>query len=704
MKHTPKHPHPKHSDAGKHHKKDHQHSSKQQHHSGKETRTEEKKKLTGIIRTTGKGTGFVEIEGYDEDIIIEPDFLNTALNGDEVEILLAGKIFETKKIRHKQSTQSQEGSFGRLAGQVLKVLKRSKEQFVGILEKKDGNYGVKPDDRKFYTAILIPVNKDVSGPLSPKDELLGKKVLVKITSWKVNEQYPTGEIVQILGNKGDHETEMQSIILDRGIDTNFPPDVDKEADEIEKTEKPLRQDEIAKRKDFRNTTTFTIDPVDAKDFDDAISLKELGNGLYEIGVHIADVSHYVREGTALDREALKRSFSVYLVDRTIPMLPEVLSNDLCSLNPNEDKFAFSSVFVMDANGNVSERWFGKTVINSNKRFSYEAAQEVLNNKSGEYFTELNILNQISYKLREVKYRMGAIDFEQDEVKFKLDESGKPLGVYRKERLDTHKLVEEYMLLANREVAEFIYNKIKNKQDTASIYRIHDVPDKDRIEDLALFLKALGYDLPIKQGKVTSQDINTLLKSIEGKPEESLIKTATIRSMAKAIYSPKNIGHFGLAFEYYTHFTSPIRRYPDLMIHRILENVLVDNQKRLKDEFSTFSRISNHATEKEIAAAEAERASIKYKQVEYMSEHVGETFEGIISGVTEWGIYIEEKNTKCEGMNALRELGNDYYIFNRKTYSIEGEKTKKKFRLGDTVQFKVMKADLDAKTLDYKILI
>ncbi len=650
--------------------------------------------LTGIIRTTAKGMGFVEIEGQKDDIVIEPEFLNTALNGDVVEIQITGKTFETKNVRHKQSTQSQEGSFGRTAGQVVRIVNRAKIQFVGILLQEDGKYWLKGDDRKLYTKILIPQASQAD---------IGKKVLVKMNDWKKNEQFPTGEVIQVLGDKGTNETEIQSIILDRGIDTNFPHAVDQEAIEIEKTEKPLLASEIAKRLDLRDRNTCTIDPVDAKDFDDALSLKPLPNGLFEVGVHIADVSHYVREGTALDIEGRKRAFSVYLVDRTIPMLPEVLSNDLCSLNPHEDKFAFSALFTMDMNGVVHDRTFAKTVINSKKRFSYESAQETLNNKSGELFTDLDTLNKISYKLREKKYAMGAIDFEQDEVKFKLDENGKPLGVYKKQRLDTHKLVEEFMLLANKEVAEFIYKKIKNKTESASIYRIHDLPDKERIQELSLFLQALGYYLPVKQGVVSSQDINKLLKSVEGKPEESLIKTATIRSMAKAIYSPKNIGHFGLAFEYYTHFTSPIRRYPDLMIHRILENILEGNKKKVHDEFTLYSKISNHSTEKEIAAAEAERASIKYKQVEYMSDHVGETFNGSISGVTEWGIYIEEENTRCEGMCPLRELGNDFYVFNRKTYSIEGEKTKKKYRLGDKVTFRVMKADLDAKTLDYKIV-
>lgn len=648
--------------------------------------------LIGTIKTTAKGMGFVTLLDHDESIVIEPDFLNTALNNDTVEIILAGKRFNVKK--GPSTKTGMQGEFNEQMGQVVKIVERAKTDFVGTLMRNSSNqWIVSPDDRRVYVNILIPT-------LTVSESHEGEKVLAHMTRWEKGQPQPEGTVTLVIGKKGVHETEIQSIILDRGIDTHFPPEVEKEADEIQRTEKPLNSDEIKKRKDFRSTLTFTIDPVDAKDFDDALSLKDMGNGLYEIGVHIADVSYYVREGTELNREALKRATSVYLVDRTIPMLPEVLSNDLCSLNPNEDRFSFAAVFVMDMQGKIHEKWFGRTVINSDKRFSYETAQESLNTK-GEYFNELDILNKISYKLRQEKYNNGAIDFETEEVKFKLDANGKPLEVVKKQRLDTHKLIEDFMLLANREVAKFIYDAIKNHTESASIYRIHDLPDKDRMEELALFIKALGYNLPVKQGTVTSRDINALLKTIEGKPEESLIKTATIRSMAKAIYSTKNIGHFGLAFTYYTHFTSPIRRYPDLLVHRILQNVLDKNIQKVKDQWKTYEHIATHSTEKEIAAAEAERASIKYKQVEYMSAHIGETFQGSISGVTDWGLYIEEVNTKCEGMIPLRELGNDFYTLNKKTYTIEGQRTKKKYRLGDKVTFKVMKADLEAKTLEYK---
>ncbi len=660
----------------------------------------------GTMRTTAKGMGFVRLPDSEEDVVIEPEFLNKALHGDTVEIILTGKHFDTKKGRATKT--GQQGGFEQQAGQVVRIVERAKIDYVGTLIKDGNQWVVKADDRRMYVDIAITKAKS-------EQELIdnnNKKVLARISKWDSAQPQPEGEIIKVIGEKGLHETEIQSIILDRGIDTNFPPEVDKEAEYIKKTEHPLNPEEIKKRKDFRGTFTCTIDPVDAKDFDDALSIRVLpslnkegsGGVLYEIGIHIADVSYYVREGTELNREALKRATSIYLVDRTIPMLPEVLSNDLCSLNPHEDRFAFAAVFVMDMEGTVHERWFGRTVINSTKRFSYETAQESLNTKgSGEYFEELNTFNQIAYKLRVEKFKKGAIDFETEEVKFKLDSKGTPIEVVKKARLDTHKLVEEFMLLANREVASYIFDHIKNKAKLAAIYRIHDLPDPDRIGDLSIFLKALGHDLPVKQGKVSSQDINKLLRSIEGSPEESLIKTATIRSMAKAIYSTNNIGHFGLAFTYYTHFTSPIRRYPDLVVHRILQNILDGNTNPTDDEWKTYEHIANHSTEKEIAAAEAERASIKYKQVEFMSTHIGEVFEGMISGVTDWGLYIEEKNSKCEGMVPLRELGNDFYTLNRKTYTIEGERTKKKFRLGDTVKFRVAKADLENKTLDYRLL-
>lgn len=634
--------------------------------------------LQGTIITTRKGIGFLKHpDRPDNDIAIELGNLNTALNGDIVEVKL-GKINQ-----YKQQT-----------GIVTKVIKRARDHFVCQIDSKEGILTAYPDDKKAYASMR----------LSPSDiakVAIGDKVYVRMKEWTDPKVNPEGDIVRILGRKGNNNVEMESIVLEKGFEINFPAQVEKEADLIEKNKDTDIANEIPKRTDFRKTLTFTIDPFDAKDFDDAISYKDLGDGKYEIGVHIADVSHYVEIGSALDIEALKRGCSIYLVDRTIPMLPEVLSNDVCSLNPHEDKLTFSAWFVMNNNGEVLERHFGKTIINSDHRFTYEDAQDVLNAKSGQYYPELNKLNEIAKKLQKQKFDNGAIEFEQEEIKFKLDENGKPIGVYKKERLDTHKLVEEYMLLANREVAKFIFDAIKSKgkRDTGSLYRIHDIPDQERMMELATFVKALGYDLHTKDGKVTAHDIKKLLKQIQGTPHEALISTAMIRSMQKAVYSTKNIGHFGLAFEFYTHFTSPIRRYPDLLIQRILQRHLMHSPFGDK-EIIEFQHIAESSTAREIDAAGAERESKKLKQVEYMSDKIGQVFDGTISGVSEYGIYVEEKETKSEGMINIRNIGNDFYEFDKKTYSISGQKTKKRFTLGDPIKFKVLAADLDKKTLDF----
>lgn len=669
------------------------------------------KTYKGPISVSSRGVGYFRIENIEDDVEIAPQFVNTALHNDEVEIELLSSM---------PAHAGQEGL--RQQGKVTKIIKRDKTQFVGTLTapaspgstlsnssqgrtlKTPDFFFLKPDDRRMYKDIFI----HSSNALGAKD---GDKVVTVMTGWKDPMKGPEGKVLRILGKKGEHNVEMQAILLEKGFDTDFPPKVEAEAKKIAENEKLTKDGETKKRRDMRDTLTFTIDPADAKDFDDAISFKELGGGLFEIGIHIADVSHFVLEGSLLDQEAIKRGTSVYLVDRTIPMLPEVLSNGLCSLNPNEDKFTFSAIFICDKSGLVKEQWFGKTVINSNKRFTYEEAQEIIdqNKSSGfelaskkedELTKALVTLNEIAKKLKEEKFANGAIEFETEEVKFVLDALGKPISVYKKERKDTHKLVEEYMLLANREVAQFMsLETAKMKGKGAFVYRIHELPDKDKIMNLNIFLKALGYDLHAEDGEVTARELNALLKQVDGKPEESLIKTAAIRSMAKAVYSTKNIGHFGLGFEYYTHFTSPIRRYPDLMVHRLLFRFL-EKGRVGQDEIAKYQQLSDDATEKEIAAADAERASIKYKQVEFMLNHVGEEFTGTISGVSEWGIYIEEKETKAEGMVRLKNMTDDFYTLDEKNYAIVGSQTKKKYTLGDTVKVKLLVADLDRKILDY----
>ena len=666
------------------------------------------KTLSGVISTTQKGAGYIDDPDPKKDsIYVEAGFLNTALNRDTVEVVL-----KEKSIRGVRQ----------MVGEVIRVITRAKENYVGIVaEDKDGFYLI-PDDRKMYVQIRISKDSAASGLKSTfkKDD----KVQVRLNSWTDAKVMPTGSVIKVLGAKGNNNVEMESIVLEKGFQVGFPPAVEKEADEIERTSKDVSPAELAKRRDMRGTLTFTIDPFDAKDFDDAISFKDMGGGRYEIGVHIADVSHFVRPGTALDKEAVKRGCSVYLVDRTIPMLPEALSNGLCSLNPHEDKMSFSAIFVIDDQAHIHERWFGKTVMNSTHRYTYETAQAALEDDTSaavryskgiqtaamaepgmKYKTELATLNKIAKILQKEKFFKGAIDFEQDEVKFRLDQDGRPVGVYVYERFDAHKLVEEYMLLANREVAKFVFDSIKRKgkRDTGAIYRIHETPDKEKMHELAGFVKALGYDLHLgKDGIVTAKDISHLLDQVEDTPHESLVRVAAIRSMQKAIYSTKNIGHFGLAFDFYTHFTSPIRRYPDLLVHRVLDQHLNDQPFGDRD-IMTFQTIAESSTAREIDAAQAERESRKLKQVEYMQTRVGQTFEGVISGVTKWGMYVEEKESRSEGMIGMRALGDDFYNFNERTYSIVGERTKVKYTLGDKVTFKVMAADLDKRTLDYALV-
>ncbi|MCX6714104.1 MAG: ribonuclease R [Candidatus Vogelbacteria bacterium] len=532
------------------------------------------------------------------------------------------------------------------------------------------------------------------------DAKLNDKVLIEISDWSKSEKEPAGNILKVFGKAGEHEPEMLSIIYDRGIEADFSKDVLRESEEILRSSaSDLRSS--ASRRDFRGVVTFTIDPKTAKDYDDALSFRQLDNDKFEIGVHIADVSFYVRPGTAIDDEAQKRATSVYLVDRTIPMLPEVLSNDLCSLVEGQDRLAYSAVFTLNKKAEILEEWFGRTIINSNKRFSYEDVEKIINDGEGQYFTELNTINNLAKELDKQKIRDGALAFEEDEVSFEIDADGKPISVFKKERLASHKLVEDFMLLANKRVAEFVSRFVRRK-DLMFVYRIHEGPNPDKVADLIKFLKLFGYQLKIKGKKIVPSELNNFLKTIAGKPEESILNRAIIRSMSRAVYTTKNIGHFGLAFEDYTHFTSPIRRYPDVMVHRLLTFYLAKKYPPLET-LQAYDRLCTHSSDREKLATEAERESVKYKQAEYLEKHIGEVFDGVVSGTTKWGMYVEELSTGAEGLVRLSDLKDDHYTFDEKKFRLIGEKTKKTFRLGDTLKIKVLKTNRVAKTIDFGIV-
>ena len=641
------------------------------------------KTYEGVIAVRGKGTGFVAIEDFLEDIVIPKDDLSFAISGDIVEIELKPEIPGKRR-----------------EGKVLRVVEPAHEEFIGTVKEREvegkPQYYFSPDNYRIHIRPILP-------EATPAD--MGMKVVVKITSWKNPHTDPIGAITEVLGKAGDHETEMQAIIRAGGFSENFSDEVSEAAHELYKNKDQIFADALTdpKRRDMRDVTTMTIDPADAKDFDDALSFEKLENGNFSVGIHIADVSHYVHDGDVIDMEARERGTSIYLVDRVIPMLPEVLSNDLCSLRPHEDRLAFSVVFEVTPQGKIVNEWFGQTVIHSDKRFSYEEAQEVLDNQSGEFLEELNGMMSLGRIFRKERTKNGAIAFEQPEVKFELDEHGKPIRAVTKVRIETMLMIEDFMLTANQRVPAKIHSLSKEQgQDATFIYRIHDLPNPDKIEELALFIHAMGYEFATEQGVATAKDINKLLQDVEGKPEENLIKVATIRSMAKAIYSTKNIGHFGLAFEQYTQFTSPIRRYPDLMAHRMLRKYLDKVQIGAK-EASKNEKLAAQSSEREMEAVRAERDSIKYKQVEYMLDKVGETFDGIITGVTDWGIYVAEKESMAEGMIKLASIKGDYYSHEASKYRVKGDKKGKVYSLGDEIKIKLTRADLEERQLDFELV-
>ncbi len=660
----------------------------------------EKRRHAGHIALTSRGIGYVALEGFAQDIEIPREALNTALDGDEVEI----ELLSARRGERQQ-------------GSVIHVMQRAREEFVGVVEKNEGGYYLAPDNRRVYTAFLIP--RDEAERHSLASNL---KVLVRLGEWRDPLKNPAAHVVRVLGEKGLHETEMEASLAGSGFDSRYPAAAAAEAREIKRTA-AIGIADTTERRDFRDTLTFTIDPADAKDFDDALSFRKRENGCFEIGVHIADVSHYVRPGTALDREAAERATSVYLVDRTIPMLPPELSDDLCSLNPNEDKLVFSALFLLDRNARVRERWFGKGIIHSNRCFTYEEAEQLITDeqsveqgtRSAEdapYARALVVLNALAKKLKSRRVAAGAIEFEEPEVRFTLDKDKRPIVAVVKERLEAHQLIEEFMLLANREVAELIGRSERGAGSARHfLYRVHDAPDPEKIEELAVFLRAIGHELDVpKTGSVRAKDLNALFLRLEGHAAESLVKRAALRAMAKAIYTTANIGHYGLAFGYYTHFTSPIRRYPDVLVHRLLTRYLARPVRGVssngareslgQDELAALRSHALHASARERAAMDAERASVKYKQVEFLAGRVGEEFDATVSGVTEWGIYVEEKTSRAEGMIALRSLADDYYELDSRNYRLVGSRTKHVFSLGDKLRVRLIGADLDRRTLDF----
>lgn len=621
------------------------------------------------IMVRERGTAWVTPESGEEQIMISERFTNKALDGDRVKVLLHAK-------RHGHPPE----------GEISSIIDRTDAKFVGVVEMHRGNAFFICDSRKLGTDIFIPL-EELNGA---KDR---QKVVVEITDWPKRAKNPFGKVIEVLGDVGENNTEIHAILAEYGLPTSYPLDLEKEASHIA----PGIEGEVGKRRDMRDITTFTIDPANAKDFDDAISLQKVDDDMWEVGVHIADVTHYVTPDSFIDEEGASRATSVYLVDRVVPMLPEHLSNFICSLRPNEDKLTFSVVFRMNSKAEVKDSWIGRTITHSDRRFTYEEAQEIIDTKEGDYCDELITLNSMSKKLTQKRFAAGAINFERMEVKFNLDENGKPLGVKFKESIETNRLIEELMLLANRTVAEFIGKEAKGKQVKPFVYRIHNAPDPDKFDQLKSFVKRFGYELASGKNNTVSASINDMLGKVKGSNEQNLIETIAIRTMSKAIYSTQNVGHYGLSFGHYSHFTSPIRRYPDMMVHRLLQHYL-DGGKAADEE--ALEKQCKHCSDMEVLATKAERSSIKYKQVEFMADKVGKKFDGIITGVANFGFFVEISENGCEGLVPMRDLQDDYYFYDEENFSLKGRRFGTEYRLGDKVTIEVARANVEKKQLDF----
>lgn len=627
--------------------------------------------VEGVVDMTTSGNAYIVNDKTEADVLVKAGNLKHALHGDRVKILLYARS------RNK-----------RLEGEVVEILERKRTEFVGTVEMGKSYAFVVPDSTKMQVDLYIPQEK-----LNGANH--GEKVIARLADWPERASSPFGEIIKVLGVPGDHNVEIHSILAEYGLPYEFPPEVEAVA---EKIPMEIPEDEIAKRRDMRGVTTFTIDPADAKDFDDALSLEKLDNGQWRVGIHIADVSHFVTPGSLLDEEAVERATSVYLVDRVVPMLPEKLSNGVCSLRPNEDKLTFSAIFDMDDDGTVHQKWFGRTAIHSDHRFAYEDAQAIIEGGDGPLKAEILTLDGIAKKLRKDRMKNGAISFDKREVKFHLNENNEPTGVYFKESKDANHLIEEFMLLANREVAAFV-GRAKDGEPSGRtmVYRIHDNPDPTKLIDLSNFVKQFGYSISTRGRKAISASLNKMLKDVKGSGEANMIETLTVRSMAKAVYSTANIGHYGLAFDYYTHFTSPIRRYPDVLVHRLLQDYL---DKKPAAPADPIEELCEHSSDREKMAAMAERESIKYMQAKYLEQFVGEEFSGVITGVTDWGVFVELNDNYCEGMIRIRDFKDDYYIFDEKNHQIIGESSGRIYQLGDAMRIRVKNVDLEKKQIDF----